>query len=81
MPKDIPYILVSNDDGFFSKGIQALARVASEFGRVVVVAPDREQSAVGHAVTIHDPLRANHINVVDDIGGFSVTGTPADCVK
>ena len=81
MPKDTPHILVSNDDGFFSKGIQALARVAAEFGRVVVVAPDREQSAVGHAVTIHDPLRANHINVVDDIGGFSVTGTPADCVK
>ena len=46
MPKNTPYILVSNDDGFFSKGIQALARVAAEFGRVVVVAPDREQSAV-----------------------------------
>ena len=81
MAKKTPYILVSNDDGFFSNGIKALARLAAEFGRVVVIAPDREQSAVGHAVTIHEPLRANRVQVVDGIEGFAVTGTPADCVK
>ena len=81
MAKKTPYILVSHDDSFISNGIKSLARLAAEFGRVVVIAPDREQSAVGHAVTIHEPLRANRVKVVDDIEGFAVTGTPADCVK
>ena len=66
---------------FFQKGFKHSREWPQSLGRVVVVAPDREQSAVGHAVTIHDPLRANRIKVVDDIEGFSVTGTPADCVK
>lgn len=74
-------ILVCNDDGIFSPGIRALVEVASEFGQVHVVAPDRPQSAVGHAITIHDPLRANPFKVNDTLEGFAVSGTPADCVK
>jgi len=51
------HILVSNDDGIYSPGIEALAQVASEFGTVRVVAPDVEQSAMGHAITATRPLR------------------------
>ncbi|MEP1150887.1 MAG: 5'/3'-nucleotidase SurE [Balneola sp.] len=76
-----PLILVCNDDGIFSPGIKALAEVASEFGEVVVVAPDRQQSAVGHAITMSVPLRANELLVAKKYKGFAVNGTPADCVK
>lgn len=76
-----PLILVCNDDGIFSPGIKALAEVASEFGEVVVVAPDRQQSAVGHAITMSVPLRANEMTVAKKYSGFAVNGTPADCVK
>lgn len=76
-----PLILVCNDDGIFSPGIKALAEVASEFGEVVVVAPDRQQSAVGHAITMSVPLRANEMTVAKKYRGFAVNGTPADCVK
>jgi 5'-nucleotidase len=47
-----PLILVCNDDGIFSQGIKALAEVADEFGEVAIIAPDRQQSAVGHAITV-----------------------------
>ncbi|MFA5668581.1 MAG: 5'/3'-nucleotidase SurE [Balneolaceae bacterium] len=76
-----PLILVSNDDGFFSSGIRALAEVAEEFGEVVIVAPDREQSAVGHAITTLSPLRVNEVLVAKKFKTFSVNGTPADCIK
>lgn len=76
-----PLILVSNDDGIYSNGIKALAEVASEFGEVVIVAPDRQQSAVGHAITIETPLRAQKIKIADRFEGFAINGTPADCVK
>ena len=76
-----PLILVSNDDGIYSNGIKALAKVAAEFGEVVIVAPDRQQSAVGHAITIETPLRAQKIKVADRYKGFAINGTPADCVK
>lgn len=74
-------ILVSNDDGIYSNGIKALAEVASEFGEVIIVAPDRQQSAVGHAITIEIPLRAQKIKVAEKFNGFAINGTPADCVK
>ncbi|TNE73129.1 5'/3'-nucleotidase SurE [bacterium] len=74
-------ILVCNDDGFFSYGIQQLAEVASEFGNVIVIAPDRQQSAVGHAITIQTPLRANKVKMPNGMDAIAVTGTPADCVK
>ncbi|GAB5409471.1 MAG: 5'/3'-nucleotidase SurE [Balneolaceae bacterium] len=74
-------ILVSNDDGIYSNGIKALAEVASEFGEVIIVAPDRQQSAVGHAITIELPLRAQKIKVANKYEGYAINGTPADCVK
>lgn len=72
-------ILVSNDDGVFSPGIAALARVASEFGRVRVVAPDVEQSAMSHAITVRRPLHYTR-TVIDGFDAYRVDGTPADCV-
>ncbi|HKL18803.1 MAG TPA: 5'/3'-nucleotidase SurE, partial [Halalkalibaculum sp.] len=53
-----PQILVCNDDGIFSPGIRALATIADEFGNVEIIAPDRQQSAVGHAITVSTPLRS-----------------------
>lgn len=76
-----PYILVSNDDGIFSNGIKALVQVASEFGDVVVVAPDRQQSAVAHAITLESPLRAQKMEMNGQCEGFAINGTPADSVK
>ncbi|WP_432821375.1 5'/3'-nucleotidase SurE [Trichloromonas sp.] len=69
-------ILVTNDDGILSAGITALARSLSVLGQVTVVAPDRERSAVGHALTLHSPLRAEEIRP----GFIAVDGTPTDCV-
>ncbi|GAA5522289.1 5'/3'-nucleotidase SurE [Aliifodinibius salicampi] len=76
-----PVILVCNDDGIFSPGIQALAEVADEFGEVHIIAPDREQSAVGHAVTVDTPLRSRSFQVDGRFNGQAVTGTPADSIK
>ena len=76
-----PLILVSNDDGIFSPGIQALAEVADEFGDVEIVAPDRQQSAVGHAITVSTPLRSRSFMIDGRFSGQAVSGTPADSVK
>ena len=70
-------ILVTNDDGVRSPGIRALAEALHDLGRVVVVAPDRNRSAVGHALTLEHPLRAEEIK--KDV--FAVDGTPTDCVN
>lgn len=72
-------ILISNDDGIYSPGLHALADVAREFGEVRIVAPDVEQSSMGHAITASRPLtyRRTHIG---DFEAFRVNGTPADCV-
>jgi len=74
-------ILVCNDDGIFSKGISALVDVAKSFGEVAVVAPDRQQSAVGHSITIMDPLRNTPFELKNGLMGQAINGTPADCVK
>lgn len=74
-------ILVTNDDGIFSNGILALAEAMSTLGTVTVVAPDRQQSAVGHAVTVSSSLRATEYRRGDQVFGWAVNGTPADCVK
>lgn len=71
-----PLILLSNDDGVGAPGIQSLREVLAEIGRVVVVAPDREQSANSHSITLHRPLR--HRTLEEDL--HSVDGTPADCI-
>ena len=70
-------ILLTNDDGIHSAGLQALADEMQTLGRVVVVAPDRERSAVGHALTLHAPLRAEEI-LTDR---WAVSGTPTDAVS
>lgn len=76
-PTSRPNILVSNDDGIHAAGLAALAAGLETVGEVYVVAPDRERSAVGHALTLHRPLR------VESLGArrFAVNGTPTDCVN
>lgn len=74
-------ILVTNDDGIYSPGISALADIASHFGEVVVVAPDVEQSSMGHAVTHSRPLTYKKAPIAfNGIEAYRVNGTPADCV-
>jgi 5'-nucleotidase len=74
-------ILVTNDDGIDSPGIYALARSLQKIGNVIVIAPDRQQSAVGHALTVSRPLRATKFHRDGKMFGFAVNGTPADSVK
>lgn len=81
MSSDKPLILVSNDDGIFAPGIRALAEIADEFGDVAIIAPDRQQSAVGHAVTVSTPLRSRAFQIDHRFNGQAVSGTPADSVK
>jgi 5'-nucleotidase len=73
-------ILIANDDGIYSPGLAALARVATRFGEVRVVAPDVEQSSAGHAITASRPLWYRPTPIFGEIDAFRVTGTPADCV-
>ena len=70
-------ILLTNDDGIHSPGLEALAGQLQSLGRVVVVAPDRERSAIGHALTLHAPLRAEEIAK----DRWAVSGTPTDAVS
>jgi 5'-nucleotidase len=72
-----PRILVTNDDGVFSEGIERLAAALAEVGDVFTVAPDQERSAAGHSLTLHHPLRAKRIGEQR----WSVDGTPTDCVN
>jgi 5'-nucleotidase len=73
-------ILVSNDDGIHSPGLAALARIASRFGDVRVVAPDVEQSSASHAITAARPLTYRRATYIPGIEVWRVNGTPADCV-
>ncbi len=76
-----PLILVTNDDGITAPGIHVLAQEMREFGRVLVVAPDKPQSAMGHAITIHDYLRLNKVEMMEGVEAYACSGTPVDCVK
>jgi len=73
-------ILICNDDGIYSPGIACLAKVASRFGDVRIVAPDVEQSSMGHAITSSRPLRYRRTPLPGDFEAYRVDGTPADCV-
>lgn len=73
-------ILVCNDDGITAPGIRNLVSVAKEFGDVIVVAPDKPQSAMGHAITINATLRVHPVKVDGEIE-YACSGTPVDCVK
>lgn len=74
-------ILLTNDDGIHAPGLWALYRAFADRNQVTVVAPDRERSAVSHGITLHDPLRIQKDRRNGGPEGFSVNGTPADCVK
>jgi 5'-nucleotidase len=74
-------ILITNDDGIDSPGIYALAQSLKEIGKVTVVAPQKEQSAVGHAITMQMPLRVTKSFKNGELFGHAISGTPADCVK
>ena len=74
-------ILLTNDDGFNAAGLRALRNEIAGVADVIIVAPETEQSAVGHAITIASPLRVRKVVEGGDFLGYAVNGTPADCVK
>ncbi len=74
-------ILLANDDGIFAPGLHALATALADRGEVKIIAPEREQSAAGHAVTLHKPLRLTRVTLPGlDVEAYASNGTPADCV-
>ena len=75
------HVLITNDDGIHAPGLWALHRAFAAHHAVTVVAPDRERSAVGHGITLNQPLRFETARVNGDAAGYAVSGTPADCVK
>lgn len=79
--KKSPLILVTNDDGIHAPGIRFLIEIMKPLGNILVVAPDKPQSAMGHAVTIQTPLRLHLISQTENYREYSCNGTPADCVK
>ena len=79
--KTEPIILVTNDDGVTAPGIRNLVEAVRGLGKVVVVAPDKPQSGMGHAITIGQPLRLSPVNIYEGIEAYQCTGTPVDCVK
>ncbi|KDN54789.1 5'/3'-nucleotidase SurE [Flavobacterium seoulense] len=82
MNKTKPLILITNDDGVSAPGINTLIAVMSEIAEVVVVAPDKPQSGMGHAITTNETLYLNKISLENDpVLIYSCSGTPADCVK
>ncbi len=74
-------ILITNDDGINAIGIKKLANSLKKLGNITIVAPDRERSATGHAITMHQPLRLEKVEYGDNIEAWSLNGTPSDCIK
>jgi len=74
-------ILLTNDDGIYAEGLCALYEILSLDHEIYVVAPESERSAVGHAITINQPLRVTKIKRGNFFWGYAINGTPADCVK
>lgn len=74
-------ILLTNDDGIYAEGLWALYKRFAEKHSVAVVAPDYEKSAVGHGITLYEPLRAIEVSVNSGYSGYAVSGTPVDCIK
>src|SRR6478609_5183180 len=80
--KEEPIILITNDDGINAPGILNLVEAVKDLGKIVVIAPDKAQSGMGHAITIGTPLRMVRVNQFGDkIEAYSCNGTPVDCVK
>ena len=74
-------ILLCNDDGFNADGLRTLYRELSKEDEVIIVAPETEQSAMGHAITLTQPLKVRKVEEEGRFMGYAVNGTPADCVK
>ena len=74
-------ILLTNDDGYRAPGILALYRALTPDHEVVLAAPDRERSAIGHAITLNQPLGYERVDLNGGGSGYAINGTPADCVK
>jgi 5'-nucleotidase len=82
VPKERPIILITNDDGVTAPGIRNLVEAVKDLGEVLVVAPNKPQSGMGHAITIGHPLRMSKVNIFDsDVEAWEISGTPVDCVK
>src|SRR6186713_1556365 len=79
--KEKPVILITNDDGVSAPGIRNLVEAVKDLGKIIVVAPDKPQSGMGHAITIGSPLRLHPVNFFEGIEAYSCSGTPVDCVK
>ena len=79
--KEQPIILITNDDGVTAPGIRSLVEAVKDLGKIVVVAPDKPQSGMGHAITIGFPLRLQKVNLTEGVEAWQCTGTPVDCVK
>lgn len=76
-----PLIFITNDDGISAKGIKSLIEVAVDFGDVFIIAPDKPQSGMGHAITVNHPLRLDRSRLFEGLEAYTCTGTPVDCVK
>ncbi len=76
-----PLILVTNDDGIYAPGISALVKIAKQFGTIAVIAPDKPQSGMGHAITINSTLRLQKTHYHSTDIELACSGTPVDCVK
>ena len=74
-------ILLTNDDGIHAVGLQRLREAVGDLGTLRIVAPHEEQSAVGHAITLFDPIKTHPVQKDNGLTGVAVHGTPADCVK
>ena len=81
MNEEKPVILITNDDGVTAPGIRNLVEAVKDLGQVVIVAPDKPQSGMGHAITIGYPLRLSPVNLFEGIEAWQCSGTPVDCVK
>ena len=76
-----PIILITNDDSVNAPGIRALVEAVKGLGKIIVVAPDKPQSGMGHAITIGHPLRLQKVNLFEGVEAYACSGTPVDCVK
>jgi 5'-nucleotidase len=76
-----PIILITNDDGITAPGLLNLIEAVKDLGKIVVVAPDKPQSGMGHAITIGTPLRLHKVSAFENAEAWQCSGTPVDCVK
>jgi 5'-nucleotidase len=76
-----PLLFITNDDGISAKGIRSLIEVAQTFGDILIIAPDKPQSGMGHAITVNQILRLEKSVLFPDLEAYTCSGTPVDCVK